>query len=72
LELPRGQDFAGRLWDVFWMLLVAMKSHPGPTSKVQFAVLVHSRGLRRVHLKSNCGPGDNAEPVITIMLPNEY
>jgi hypothetical protein len=26
---------------------------------------------RPVHLKAICGPGDEGEPVITILLPNE-
>jgi hypothetical protein len=27
--------------------------------------------LKLVELKAVCGPGDNSEPVITIMLPEE-
>lgn len=47
---------------------------PEPVQRVDFSVSVdiHGNGHRaRVPLYSLCGPGDNAEPVITIMLPGE-
>ena len=74
LVLPGCQDFAGRLWDVFWMLLVAIRQSPDGTDCVRFAVSVLTDGVsdrRTVQLKSLCGPGDNGEPVLTIMLPDE-
>jgi hypothetical protein len=73
LVLPGCQDLAGRVWDVFWMLLVAIRQAPAGDT-VGFAVSVLTDGAHNretVHLKSICGPGDDAEPVITIMLPNE-
>ena len=73
LVLPGCQDFAGRVWDVFWMLLVAIRQAPAGDT-VRFAVSVLTDGVRKretVHLKSICGPGDDGEPVITIMLPDE-
>jgi Family of unknown function (DUF6573) len=73
LVLPGCQDFAGRVWDVFWMLLVAIRQAPaGDTVKFTVSVLtdgVHKR--ETVNLKSICGPGDDGAPVITIMLPDE-
>ncbi len=74
LVLPGCQDFAGRVWDVFWMLLAAIRQSPGATDCVRFAVsvLVDGERVRKtVHLKSLCGPGDHGEPVLTIMLPDE-
>jgi hypothetical protein len=73
LVLPGCQDFAGRLWDVFWMLKCAIDRSPSGDT-VHFAVSVLIDGKRRrktLHLKSVCGPGDDGEPVITIMLPDE-
>jgi hypothetical protein len=73
LVLPGCQDFAGRLWDVFWMLKCAIDLSTARDC-VRFAVSVLTDGERTretVHLKSICGPGDDAEPVITIMLPEE-
>lgn len=68
LILPRGQDAIGRLWDVFSMLLFAIRRAKTSTSVIHFTVKVSGR---LVHLKSICGPGDTPAPVLTIMLPNE-
>ena len=41
-------------------------------SELRYSLIVHTaKGRRRVILKSICGPGDDAEPVITVMLPEE-
>ena len=43
------------------------------TSRIDFELLVRNdnRQPEKVTLKALCGPGDQAEPVITIMLPHE-
>lgn len=69
------QDEAGRLWDVIWMAYLAARRASGGC-RVQFNVLVVPRGgaarrPRLMTLTMNIGPGDDGEPVITIMLPNE-
>jgi hypothetical protein len=68
------QDEAGRLWDVVWMLRCAIgRSNSGP--EVRFAL--HVRGDNRertpplVRLRALCGPGDQGEPVITVLMPEE-
>ena len=68
------QDEAGRLWDVLWLLRLALgRSDGGP--EVRFGV--HVRDDNRegtpplVRLKALCGPGDAGEPVITLMMPGE-
>jgi len=70
-SLPEGQDIQGRLWDVLWMLTCAIKT-AGSTDRVRFRVSVWD-GKRRheVKLWSLCGPGDDAAPVVTIMLEGE-
>ncbi len=70
------QDESGRLWDVVFMLSFAIKSSRSKQSEMLFKFRRVPRGgrghvARDVTLKSHIGPGDNAEPVITIMLPNE-
>ena len=42
-------------------------------SEIFFDFIVMNEKMRqtKVRLKSMCHPGDNIEPVITIMLPNE-
>jgi hypothetical protein len=66
------QDETGRLWDVLTMLRYA-SVHSSASQQVAFSVAVQSdaRQPRRVQLKALCGPGDQGEPVITIMLPEE-
>ncbi len=82
LKLPGCQDVTGRLWDVFNMAIMASKAQRAPTDRVHFQVSVwlppvtpkeiEADGKRKtVKLWSMCGPGDNAEPVITIMLEGE-
>jgi hypothetical protein len=67
------QDEAGRLWDVCWLL--ALASRRSGAAEVRFGV--HVRNDTRdgtpplVQLKALCGPGDNGEPVVTVMLPDE-
>ncbi|MCZ6691935.1 MAG: hypothetical protein O7H41_20295 [Planctomycetota bacterium] len=71
-ELPEGQDLKGRLWDVLMVLKHAIRVSSNG-QEIRFKVLVY-RGNGKsetVELKSLCGPGDNMEPVITIMLTQE-
>jgi len=73
LELKGGQSLTGRLWDLLWMLRAA--SGGGANSdRVHFQVLVDVHGDGRhetVSLWALCGPGDDVQPVITIMLEGE-
>ena len=66
------QDETGRLWDVLWMLRCAV-ARGAKGSEVRYTVMVDNDGLgpRPVELKAVCGPGDDGEPVSTIMLPDE-
>jgi len=70
--LPEGQDRQGRLWDVLWILSLAIKGSRQRTDRVSFRVSVWN-GQRRneVKLWASCGPGDDAGPVITVMLEGE-
>lgn len=73
LELKGGQSLTGRLWDVLWMLRAAC-DQVGHTDRVYFQVLVDVEGDGRhetVKLWALCSPGDDAQPVITIMLEGE-
>lgn len=70
-EGVEGQDLQGRLWDVLYMLYVAILKD-GSRNQVDFSLYVNNDGRPKpVYLKAICGPGDDAEPVITIMLPHE-
>jgi hypothetical protein len=69
------QDEAGRLWDVLTVLFFSIKrtSKDRSSSTVRFTVSVRTdkHTSRDIELKSICGPGDNSEPVLTIMLSDE-
>src|SRR5262245_44575656 len=69
------QDEAGRLWDVLWLLRCAARGSNGGAGEVRFGVHVRNDNRERTpplaRLKAVCGPGDQGEPVITVMLPDE-
>jgi len=71
VELPRNyrgcQSETGRLWDVVNMTRWAIRA-AGTTDRVGVKVKVSGRWVR---FNAHCGPGDDAEPVITLMLPGE-
>ena len=68
-----GQSERGRAHDVLWMCYVAIKSARSGGDQLQFDVLFLGSDQRQhtVTLKAVCGPGDEGEPVLTIMLPHE-
>lgn len=71
-----GQDLQGRLWDILFLLRLAIGSDKTGGPEVFFRLSVvcaneRPRGRRTVTLKSVCGPGDDGEPVITIMRSDE-
>ena len=64
---------SGRLWDVLWLLALSLRRASGALVRVA----VHVRNSNRegtpplVRLKALYGPGDDGEPVLTVMLPDE-
>ncbi len=75
VTVPAGvecQDEIGRLWDVLNVLKATIRA-AGAGSRVDFSVSVQGEQERPedVALYSLCHPGDQGEPVITIMLPDE-
>lgn len=68
-----GQDPDGRLWDILWMLRFAI-CRDGRSTEQRFQLYVRNKDespAELVTLKAHCGPGDDHNPVITIMLPHE-
>jgi hypothetical protein len=67
------QDEAGRLWDVLWLLACATRRAGGP--EVRYGVHVRNDNRERtpplVRLKAICGPGDQGEPVVTVLFTDE-
>ncbi|MFN3166394.1 MAG: DUF6573 family protein [Phycisphaeraceae bacterium] len=68
-----GQSVRGRSHDLLWMLYVAIRKAPGSSEYLSFEVIFLNRRKQQetITLKAICGPGDEAEPVMTVMLPNE-
>lgn len=69
-----GQSERGRAHDVLWMLLCAIRASNGDSRvdfKVRRVIPGASHHARPGNLYSVCGPGDDAAPVITIMLEGE-
>ncbi|WP_438006412.1 DUF6573 family protein [Sorangium sp. So ce321] len=65
-------DERGRLWDVLWMFRAAALRAPEANETIfSLYVVTDSAKPSLMELKAVCGPGDHAEPVITIMLPEE-
>ncbi len=63
-----GQDEAGRLWDVLWMLRLAAQRAKPNESRLFFTVWVYDGDeMQYCGLRAVCGPGDDLEPVITVM-----
>ncbi|MEX2170736.1 MAG: DUF6573 family protein [Pirellulales bacterium] len=76
VEVPPGvecQDEPGRLWDIVWMLRCAIHSAARNGCEILFRLHVRNDNRRPkfVTLKAVCGAGDDLEPVITVMLPDE-
>ena len=70
-----GQDEAGRLWDVVWMLRFAIGKARDGQDRMPFALYVRNdnRAAKLVKLIATCGALDidDPQPAITIMLPDE-
>jgi hypothetical protein len=71
-----GQDEAGRLWDVVWMLRFAIRKAQSGQSRLPYALYMRnsdSHPARLIKLVAMCGPLDidDAAPAITVMMPDE-
>ena len=71
-SLERVADVRGRAHDVLWMASLAARRNQGPDA--QFKLILPSKGTRkRIRvLRVNIGPGDDAEPVVTIGFPEDF
>lgn len=73
ITIEMGQSPRGRAHDVLWMLYMAIKQSPPGEPELRFGVIFLNAQLAHetVTLKAICGPGDEGEPVMTLMLPHE-
>ena len=78
VEVPpgvTGQDEAGRLWDIVWMLRFAIRRSRAGADRLPVALYVRNdnRAARLIKLIATCGPLDldDPQPAITVMMPDE-
>ena len=75
-ERQTHQDVTGRLWDVVYMGMIWVKKSVRNESTIPFSLLQIPRGgkarkPKNVVLKAAVSGGDNGEPVVTILFPDE-
>jgi hypothetical protein len=70
-----GQDEAGRLWDIVWMLRYAIQNSREGAERIGVPLYVRNDNIRArlVKLVATCGALDieDPQPAITVMLPDE-
>ena len=70
-----GQDEAGRLWDIVWMLRFAIRRARPGVDRIPVAFYARNDNHRPclVKLIATCGPLDidDTAPAITVMMPDE-
>ena len=78
VEVPpgvQGQNETGRLWDILWMAAFAARKTVRGGRELLFSLHVRNDNRDRTpplrRLKMVSGPGDDGEPVLTILLPEE-
>ena len=70
-EAHAHEDIQGRLWDVLWMARLAIARSEGSCTETLYNLILHNSDTSEVQLKIVSGPGDECEPVLTIMLPDQ-
>jgi hypothetical protein len=77
VKVPPGvecQDEAGRLWDVLWLLRVAIEGSDGG-SELCYGVHVRNDNWEQtpplVQLRALCRPNDDGSPCINVLMPGE-
>lgn len=66
------QDVAGRTWDLLYMAAVACRrGQENASGELLFKLIMHVGRSTYYTAKLDLGPGDEGEPVVTIMGPEE-
>jgi hypothetical protein len=64
------QSVRGRLWDLVSMAYLAARKNPD-ADVVHFKLIMHHENRTYLDVAMRCGPGDDAAPVITLLLVDE-
>lgn len=65
------QDVQGRLWDLLWMARLAIQGSNEERSELLYRLILHVGDTTDYSVKLVVGPGDEGEPVLTLMKPGE-
>lgn len=68
-ETHSHEDPTGRLWDVLRVAFATVRTRKKDVSLLEYTVILHHAEGDRVRLKLVSGPGDEGEPVLTLMFP---
>lgn len=69
-----GQSFEGRLWDVLWMALLAIKNAEKPDRLLPFKVILREgeAAVQTVKMWISFEGDAGGKPAATILIPSEY
>ena len=71
-HVSAGQSPGGRLWDLLFMAAhSARRPENRDTSEFVYSLIMPVGAGNNYRAKCHIGPGDEGEPVVTIMLPDE-
>ena len=65
-------DIYGRLWDILWIFRIKAIHQDSDLITLNVSFTTEDGDDKLVKLMATCSPGDSMEPVITIMLPEDY
>lgn len=71
VPLVEGQDVEGRIWDVLMVLRTTIKETNHTGNELKFEVIIVDMATKLVEFKAVISGGDSAEPVMTLMMPEE-
>lgn len=71
--MKEGQSWNGRAWDLLNILRMELRSAQGGREVrfVPYFVMECGKPPRQIAMRAVSGPGDDGEPVITVMMPDE-
>ena len=71
-HVTAGQDARGRLWDLLFLARMnAAKPENADASEFTFELYMPVGERRKYSAKAMIGPGDDEQPVLTLLLPTE-
>ena len=67
------EDVRGRAHDVLFLMSHAIRRAPKESDRASFHVILNTaKGQEVLVLQVQCGPGDQAEPVLTVGFPEDF